>query len=141
MTDARARIYIDENLPHQLAGALGRAFRQAVFSSHKDEKLTGVLDLPLFNQLQARRFGVIVTRDIAQSIDVQERDGLRNASLHWVGVREPKSAAGLEFYSAIVSAIAASVPTVLASVSQPPRAYFVECEHLRWQQPIRSEAL
>jgi hypothetical protein len=141
VTDNRARIYIDENLPHQLAGALGRAFRQAIFSSHKDEKLTGVLDLPLFTELQARRFGVIVTRDIAQTIDADERKGLRGAGLHWVGVREPKSASGLEFYSAIVSSIAASVPTLLADITSPPRAYYVECEHLKWQQPIRSEVL
>ena len=141
MSVSRPRVYIDENLPHQIAGALSRAFKVVIFSSHMDEKLTGVLDLPLFEQLQDRKFDAIITRDIAQTITGVERDGLRDAGLHWVGVREPKSASGLDFYSAIVSSIAASIPTVLAGFKAPPHAYFVECEHLKWQQPIRVEAL
>ncbi|QYG12881.1 hypothetical protein [Microbacterium sp. PAMC22086] len=141
MSITRPRVYIDENLPHQIAGSLARAFRSAIFSSHKDEKLTGVLDLPLFEQLQDREFDAIITRDIAQSITTTERDGLRAAGLHWVGVREPKSAAGLAFHGAILSSVAATIPTLLAGFASTPRAYFVECEHLKWQQPIRVEPL
>lgn len=141
MSADRPRVFIDENLPHQIAGSLGRAFRNPIFLSHKDEKLTGVLDLPLFEVLQARGFDAIITRDIAQSMTTTERDGLRSAGLHWVGIREPISAAGLEFHSAILSSVAATIPTLLAGLASPPRAYFVECEHLRWRQPIRVEAL
>lgn len=117
------------------------AFRSTIFSSHKDEGLTGVLDLPLFEALSERRFNVIVTRDITQSITRAERNGLRAAGLHWVGVREPRFARGLHFHSAIVSAIAASIPTVVKDVSAAPRAFYVHCEHLQWTQPIASEAL
>lgn len=141
MSVTRPRVYIDENLPHQIAGSLARAFRSPIFSSHRDEKLTGVLDLPLFEALQDRAFDAIITRDITQSVTPSERDGLRAAGLHWVGVREPKAAVGLEFHSAILSSVAAAIPTLLAGVASSPRAYFVECEHLRWKQPIRFEAL
>lgn len=141
MSIARPRVYVDENLPHQIAGSLARAFRNPIFSSHKDEGLTGVLDLPLFEQLQSRDFDAIITRDIAQSITVSERDGLRAAGLHWVGIREPQSAVGLDFHSAILSSVAATIPTLIRGFASVPQAYFVECEHLRWKQPIRAEAL
>lgn len=117
------------------------AFRSTIFSSHKDEGLTGVLDLPLFEVLRERKFNIIVTRDIAQSMTKVERDGLRAAGLHWVGVREPRSARGLHFHSAIVSAIAASVPIITRHVDAEPRAFFVHCEHLQWTTPIASEPL
>lgn len=141
MTAQRPRVYIDENLPHQVAPALHAAFRSAIFLSHKDEGLTGVLDLPLFEHLRERSFDVIVTKDIAQTITTAERDGLRAAGLHWVGVREPQKVNGLRFHSAIVSAVAASVPTVLREISSAPRAFFVHCEHLQWSEPIASEPL
>lgn len=141
MTGDRTRVYVDENLPHQVAPALMAAFRSTIFSSHKDEGLTGVLDLPLFEVLRKRKFNVIVTRDIAQSMTAAERDGLRAAGLHWVGVREPRSARGIHFHSAIVSAIAASVPVITRDVGAAPRAFFVQCEHLQWTNPIASELL
>lgn len=141
MSITRPRVYIDENLPHQIAGSLRHAFRNPIFSSHKDEGLTGVLDLPLFEQLRERNFDAMITRDIAQSISAEERDGLRSAGLHWVGVREPRSVAGLEFHSTILSSVAATIPTLIRGFASAPQAYFVECEHLRWKQPIHVEAL
>lgn len=141
MSTERPRIYIDESLPHQLAPALGKAFRRATFSSHKAERLTGVLDLPLFETLAARQFDVIVTKDLAQTLSPSERRGLRRAPLHWVGLREPEKARGVAFYGAIVSALAASVPTVMEDIARPPSAYFVRCEHLQWQEPIHIEYL
>lgn len=141
MSGDRPRLYIDENLPHQLAGALSKAFRRPIFRSHIEEHLTGVLDLPLFNELHLRRFDIIITKDLAQSHVIDERDGLRDAGLHWVGVREPKSARGLEFYSSVVSSIAASMPFVLERFQQPPHAFFVECESLKWNRPIHNEPL
>ncbi|WP_396935746.1 hypothetical protein [Mycolicibacterium sp.] len=141
MTARRPKIYIDENLPHQIGSALNRAFRSAIFSSYKEERLTRVLDLPLFDVLRDRAFDVIVTRDLQQTISDSERRGLRDARLHWVGVREPERASGLGFYSAILSAVAATVPIVLSSIDVPPRAYHVICEDLRWETPIRSEPI
>lgn len=141
MTAERPRVYVDENLPHQVAPALMSAFRTAIFSSHKDEGLTGTLDLPLFETLRERRFDVILTKDIAQTITPTEREGLRAAGLHWVGVREPRKARGIHFHSAIVSAIAASVPVVTRDIGAAPRAFFIHCEHLQWTQPISSEEL
>ncbi|MFJ6532539.1 hypothetical protein [Microbacterium sp. NPDC091662] len=141
MSIARPRVYIDENLPHQISGSLAKAFRNPIFSSHKDEGLTGVLDLPLFEKLKDRKFDAIITRDIAQSITTSERDGLRAAGLHWVGIREPRTAVGLEFHSAILSSVAATIPTLIRGFASAPQAYFVECEHLRWKQPIHVEVL
>jgi len=120
---------------------LSHAFRRAIFSSHKEEGLTGVLDLPLFETLRDRDFDVIVTKDIAQTITRSEREGLRAAGLHWVGVREPRNVRGIHFHSAILSAIAAGVPTFTGDIGAAPRAYFIHADHLRWETPIQCEDL
>lgn len=141
MSADRPRIFIDENLPHQLAPALGKAFRRAIFSSHAAERLSGTLDLPLFAELSSREFNVLITKDLAQLAKAEERDGIRNADLHWVGVREPDSAKGIDFYGALLSALAATVPAVIKGIASPPHAYYVHCEHLQWNPPIRSERI
>ena len=81
------KLYLDENLTPELQRPLTRLYRHG-FRTPQQEKLSGVEDLRLFQDLADRDFNAIITKDKKQLEDSGERDGLRAAGLHWIGVGE-----------------------------------------------------
>jgi hypothetical protein len=82
------------------------------FRTASQEKLAGEDDIPLFAELHRRDFGAIITRDRNQLRDPDERTALREANLHWIGHKEPKTQ-GLDIISTLGAGYLAAFPHVL----------------------------
>jgi hypothetical protein len=106
------RFYIDENLAPDLSGALGSVFTRDRFRSAKIENLLNEQDLPLFLELQSRKFDAIITLDLKQVDNVKERAGLRRAQLHWVGLEQEESG------EAVVASLASKAFMGVARLSE-----------------------
>lgn len=117
-----AKFFIDENLHARLSIPLESVFRSHKFRSCEKEVLLGELDVALITELGVRGFDAIITLDAAQLRIVEERDALRDAGLHWIGLTNP-AGAGLSVISALTANIIAGLPKVLDDWRTAPHAY------------------
>ncbi|TFB71565.1 hypothetical protein E3O06_12030 [Cryobacterium glaciale] len=117
-----AKFFIDENLHARLAVPLESVFRNHRFRSCEKEMLLGELDVPLIAELGTRGFDAIITLDAAQLRIDEERNGLRSAGLHWIGLRSP-TGSGLSVISTLTANIIAGLPKVLDDWRVLPHAY------------------
>lgn len=124
MSSPRQRLFLDENIPYKLAASLRFVFKQATFSSHREEALTSTLDVPLFKELGERGFTGIITQDYNHLINKLERDGLRDARLHWIGLRQPETR-GIMYQAELVSALASILPELILNPRDVPHVYKV----------------
>lgn len=116
------KFFLDENISHSLCGPLESLFKAHRFRSSERESLQGVLDVDLFRELREREFGAIITLDAQQLELPDERNGLRNAGLHWVGMGNPPGT-GLEVLGGLAATIMAGLPHVLDDWRTKPHVY------------------
>lgn len=133
------KFFVDENLPPHLAGALSAVHRKDRFRSAEAESLRGVYDVALFGELQLRDFDGIITLDKAQIDNVEERDGLRAAGLHWVGLQQPPGS-GITVYSKLTSMALLGLPHLLSSWPAAPHLFLVSSNSVEGGA-LRIEAL
>jgi hypothetical protein len=111
-----------------------------VYSSYVDERLKRTDDVDIFPILQARDFTAIITRDQRQLYYDEERDGLRAAGLHWVGLSDFKGR-GHDFHAQAIGAISAVLPMLLRDAPTEPHAYFITPDHRRALRPVHVERI
>lgn len=124
---ARHKLFIDENLPPQIAPVVERMFqRQLWVRSFQQEGTKGMYDIPLVDHLKALDFHGIITSDFAQvDSNPDERNALREAGFHWIGVPKPK-AKGIAQISQITAAVIAAMPQVLEEWPDDPTAFKIK---------------
>lgn len=114
--------FIDENLSQSLSPLLAAIFRRERFKTASQAVLLATDDVDLFQELRARDFDCIITQDKMQLENPDERAGLRDAGLHWLGLPEMHlgGAAGLAAQAAMAGR---AVATVLDEWAELPTAY------------------
>jgi hypothetical protein len=116
------KIYVDECLPHWLAKPLAEIFKKHTFKSSHTENLWGMEDVPLFQELGMRDYDLIITEDARQLLSGDERGGLRDAGLTWVGVPQPETS-GYHSISEIMSTVVTGLPFIFADSTEAPQAF------------------
>lgn len=117
------RIFIDENLSPVLADPLAATYRKRVrFDTWKRLGLSGTDDLELFPLLAELDFAMIITKDGAQLDDDDERAGLADAGLHWLGVPEIE-ASGTHLIAQQLAVVVPAVGEVLRLWPDQPTAF------------------
>ena len=130
-----SNFFIDENLPDDLCKPLAFVFKAHRFRSCKTENLLSWDDEPLFEELELRNFYAIITMDSHQLENANERLGLRQAGLHWVGLEQPKGRG--EIVIAHLSAmIMAGLPHVLSSWEPDPHLYKLTSSVIKSSVPV-----
>lgn len=115
--------YVDENLSPTLAHSLSKIFLQHKFLWPQMTGLLSTDDVPLFGDLAARDVGCLITLDRQQLKDPEERDGLRAAGLHWLGISGDVDGKGAERIAAHLAMAAPGVAHVLKDWRDRPTAY------------------
>jgi hypothetical protein len=124
------KFYIDENLSPLIGEPVGRVYRKYQFRTPVHEGLRGVLDVPLFNDLAIRDFDAIITHDGRQlQEDHGERQALREAGLHWIGLPETK-VSGAHGVSILAGTLLAAFPKILPELNGPPSAFHVAVDRV-----------
>ncbi|WP_295855028.1 hypothetical protein [uncultured Microbacterium sp.] len=136
----RPKFFIDENLPADYAELLRRPFKSALYKSYLEESLRGTQDVTLFPELRQRGFTAILTQDRRQLFYEEERDGLRAAGLHWVGLVEVKGR-GLRFHSQALGMLAAALPDLIAQHDMEPHAFYITPDHTKPLLPLQVERI
>lgn len=116
------KLYIDENLPHALVEPLTKLYRGHTFRHPAQEILTGVEDVELFSELGVRDFDAIITQDANQLTNQDEREGLRKAGLHWIGVPQLNEA-GIHGMGAVAGMVIAGLPYFFEDSPSLPHIY------------------
>lgn len=116
------KFYIDENLTPKMSGPLTQIYRHHQFRTPGQEHLGGVKDTPLFGDLAARDFDAIITEDKEQLEDIGERDALRGAHLHWIGVKQLDGRGTLQVASQL-AVVLAGLYWVLEDWGDQPTIY------------------
>ncbi|MEW2483621.1 hypothetical protein AB0876_28945 [Mycobacterium sp. NPDC049093] len=104
------KIYVDENESPYFVEHVNRIYGSlgATLHTPQQEGLLGLKDIPLFEQLQAREFSGLITRDRQQlrRIDPEtnqsEADKLHECGLHWIGHTAP-SAEGVDLIAELTA--------------------------------------
>lgn len=136
----RPKFFIDENLPSDYAGLLRRPFKSAVYSSYLDEGLRRTDDVDIFPILKERGFTAIITQDRRQLFYDQEREGLRAAGLHWIGLMDLKGK-GLTFHSQALAALSTALPSLIRDHVSAPHAFYISPDHARPLLPVLIEPI
>ncbi|MGO4859616.1 hypothetical protein [Arthrobacter sp. 2MCAF14] len=117
------KLYLDENLPYTtLIEPLTKLFRTHVFRHPGQESLAGIEDVDLFGCLAEKDFDAIITQDANQLNNLDERDGLRSAGLHWIGVPQLNEA-GLHGLGAVAGMVIAGLPYFFDDARSVPHIY------------------
>ncbi|WP_407316708.1 hypothetical protein UQW22_10075 [Isoptericola halotolerans] len=114
--------FVDENLTPELATLLSKVHRQHRFTSAQSAGLRGVDDVELFGDLQHRGFDAIITHDANQLEIPEERDGLRSAGLHWIGVPQGR-VVGVDLVACQLSVVTPAIQHIVSNWSKKPTAY------------------
>ncbi len=85
------KLCLDENISPHMAGPLKRVFKRVSFTSVYAEGVTGYQDVELFEALASKDINGLITLDQKQLENQIERDGLRAANLHWIGLPMPEA--------------------------------------------------
>ena len=80
------KILLDENFPSGSWAILTKQFHKCDFGRVGIQIPKGVLDLELFSLAQEHGYNAIITSDIKQINNTQERQACKNAQLHWIGI-------------------------------------------------------
>lgn len=136
----RPKFFIDENLPAEYAEILRRPFKSAIYSSYADEGLGTTQDLSIFPELHKRSFTAIITQDRRQLYYPEERDGLRAAGLHWVGLIDI-TRGGIAFHSQALSMLATALPELIARHEATPHAFYLAPNNARALRPLQVEPI
>jgi hypothetical protein len=128
------KIFVDENVSKALCSPLESLFKAHRFRSSEREGLLGVWDIPLFEELAERGFGAIITLDSQQLERPAERDGLRRAGLHWIGMASPPGA-GLAVIGGLAAVIMGGLPHVLDDWRETPHIYRLSASVLESSRP------
>lgn len=117
------KLYIDENLPYRmLLEPLTKLYRKHLFRHPGQEALVGTEDVDLFEALAERDFDAIITQDANQLKNPDERQGLRMAGLHWIGVPQLNEA-GLHGLGAVAGIVISGLPYFFDSDADAPHIY------------------
>ncbi len=136
----RPKFFIDENLPAEYAAVLRKPFKSALYRSYVEEDLRRTDDVDIFPVLKNRGFTAIITQDRRQLFYPEERDGLRAAGLHWVGLVDLRGK-GLTFHSQALSVLATALPDLIRGTPSTPHAFFVTPDHRRSLRPVHAEEI
>jgi hypothetical protein len=129
-----AKIFLDENLSHEMTAPLGAIFKAHRFKACRGEGLVGYYDEPLFEELGARDFGAIITLDAKQLENAGEREGLRQAGLHWIGLTQP-AGSGLAVLAGLAAMVIAGLPHVLDDWRTEPHIYRLSSGVVNYSRP------
>lgn len=116
------KLYIDENLPPAIVSPLAQLHKRHNFRSWQQESLSGLEDEALFEVLASLGYDGIITQDVRQLVNDNERTALRENGLHWVGVPQLNEA-GVYGTAAVVSMIVIGLPYVFDHLSESPHMY------------------
>lgn len=116
------KLYIDENLPPAIVSPLAQLHKRHNFRSWQQESLSGVEDEELFQILASMGYDAIITQDVRQLVNDNERKALRDNGLHWVGVPQLNEA-GAHGTAAVVSMIVVGLPYVFEHMEEEPHMY------------------
>jgi hypothetical protein len=136
------KFLVDENVNVTAVDALRSIFGEHAFATVRDEQWLGLLDVPLFEAMHSSGFHAIVTRNLEQPRDADERSALRRLGIHWVGLSSPKFG-GLKGLALETAAIVAGLPYVLEGVdgSARPTAFHVRSVPSEATQRIKTETI
>lgn len=130
------KFFIDQNIPGGLAKPLSAAFPESQFKAAFNEGLHQIDDVDLFPTLHSQAYDAIITADKAQLDVVEEREGLRDSSLHFIGLRIPPRT-GREQFVILASTLIIGLHHVLADWRNSPSAYLLD--HQPLLRPILHE--
>lgn len=117
------KFFVDENMTPDLVAPVTTIYRTALQVRTADqEHLRGVDDAVLFQDLHLRHFDAIITFDRHQLVHDHEREALRRASLHWIGV-PPLRAKGTHALALLVAIVVPGVQHVLDDWRNVPSIY------------------
>ncbi|MFL1999482.1 hypothetical protein [Microbacterium sp. A1-JK] len=117
-----------------------RPFKAGLYRSYIDEDLRRTDDVDIFPVLQQRGFTAIITQDRNQLFYEEERRGLREAGLHWVGLVDVKGK-GIRFHSQALSALATVLPDLIGSTLATPHAFYVTPDHSKALRTVVAEPI
>lgn len=119
------KLCLDENINPHLAGSLKNVFRRLSFTSVVAEGLSGYEDEPLFAALAKKRINGLITLDHKQLLLDHERQGLKDANLHWIGLPMPE-AKGYRQQALIVTSIINGLRAIVdREFEKTPHIYLV----------------
>lgn len=136
------KFLIDENVNDGVEGPLTSIFFNHQFVTVHGQGWAGVADDSLFGRMAENGFDALITRDKAQLTDPNERNGLRDRGLHWIGVTSPKFS-GLKGLSLETAAVIAALPYVLDDLitSPAPTAFHIRGVPTEHDQRVKSELI
>ena len=136
------RFLLDENVIESVYDPLTVIFEGHEFSTVHRENWSGLLDIPLFEKMTQHGFHALITHDLAQLTNPDERNSLRNHGLHWIGVKEPRFS-GVKGISLETAAVVAALPYVLDDLATcvTPTAFHVIGLPSEHKQRVRTEPI
>lgn len=111
----------------------------ALYRSYDDEQLARTKDVDIFPILKERGFTAIITQDRRQLFYSDEREGLRVAGLHWVGLTDIQGK-GIRFHAQLLSVLASAMPDIVGAAYDAPHAFYVSPDN-RATRPISVERI
>ncbi|MDN4595894.1 hypothetical protein [Leifsonia virtsii] len=83
------KFYLDECVSYKVLEPLKRVFTDHEFLDYRSTGLTGMKDIPLFDQMRFRGVDVFLTVDRSQLGNPAELAAIRAGGCHWVGFAAP----------------------------------------------------
>lgn len=136
------KFLLDENITPDAAAAVRAIyFGHEWVSAHDNRgRYCGVDDLDLFPILASDGFHAIVTQDKAQLRIPEERRGLIDARLHWIGLRS-KGWPGLKGLAMRSSTLLAGLHFVLDDWRPEPHGYYLTGVQAEAGQRVKIQTL
>lgn len=134
------KFFLDANMNRNLAEPLNNLFLEHEFTTAFDLGLQNEGDTALFPKVAQLGFEYFVTHDSNQLRRLDERRGLWEAGLHWVGVQnQPRP--GLAGLALTMAALTAGIPFVLGEAPEKPTCYHLKGISAEPGQRFRSSHL
>jgi len=136
------RFLLDENVIEAVYNPLIVIFDAHEFSTVHRERWAGLHDIPLFEKMTQHGFDALITHDMAQLANPDERNSLRDHGLHWIGVK-PQRFKGVKGISLETATVVAALPYVLDDLSTlaTPTAFHVIGLPSEPSQRVRAETI
>ena len=110
------KILLDENFPSGAWTILTKQFHKHDFGRVGIQIPKGVLDLELFSLAQEHHYNAIITSDIKQISNPQERQACKNAQLHWIGVPRNPQLRGRSIVHSQIAQLLFSMNPIIKSI-------------------------
>lgn len=119
------KFFLDNNLSHLVSRPLQSVYLRHEFGTAHGEGLSHVKDIPLFAEIRSRGYDAIITKDMNQHRNLDERRAIFDNGLQWICHRMGKHP-GIRGFALETATVVAGLQYVIEDLRPEPHLYIVK---------------